>query len=96
MTFTGGDGVAEEAQDRLYLLRAARDRLVAAMNGELTCRSCSRGVDPPLAGVVRELRAVLEAIDAIPGSSEVTPLDLIASGIVADLDKHRRERGAAG
>lgn len=80
--------------DRLELLREARDRLVAAMNGDLTCRQCSRGVDPPLAGVVRELRAVLLEIDKIPGSGEVSPLDRLADGIVADLDKQRRKRTA--
>jgi hypothetical protein len=82
--------------DRLELLRVARDRLVAAVTGELTCRQCARGVDPPLASVVRELRAVLDEIDRIPGSSEVTPLDRIADGILVDLDQHRRGRGAAG
>ena len=74
--------------DRLSLLRDARDRLVDAMNGELTCRQCSRGVDPPLAGVVRELRAVLQEIDKIPGSGEVTPLDRLAD----DLEERRRKR----
>ena len=61
----GGDGVADEAQDRLYLLRAAKDRLVAAMNGDLTCRSCARGLDPPLPALVRELRAVLVEIGIV-------------------------------
>lgn len=78
--------------DRLALLREARDRLVTAMNGELTCRQCARGVDPPLAGVIRELRAVLAEIEKIPGSSEVTPLDQLADGITDDLEKRRRKR----
>lgn len=63
--------------DRLSLLEAARDQLVNAMNGELTCRACARGVDPPLAGVVRELRAVLAEIDALAvpeGKSEIERL----------------------
>lgn len=80
--------------DRLALLRDARDRLVAAMNGELICRQCERGVDPPLAGVIRELRAVLTEIEKIPGSSEVTPLDELADGITDDLAKRRRKRSA--
>lgn len=92
----GGDGVADKAQDRLYLLRAARDRLVDAMNGDLTCRSCARGVDPPLAGVIRELRAVLDAIDKTPGSSEVTKLDVIAAGVTDQLAARRANKGAAG
>lgn len=74
--------------DRLSLLRDARDRLVDAMNGDLVCRQCSRGVDPPLAGVIRELRAVLLEIDKIPGSGEVTPLDRLAD----DLEERRRKR----
>lgn len=78
--------------DRLSLLRAARDRLVEAMSGDLACRVCGKGVDPPLAGVVRELRAVLTEIDKVPGSGEVSNLDLIADGIVADLDAQRRKR----
>ncbi len=82
------------ADDRLTLLREARDRLLAAMNGELTCRQCARGVDPPLAGVVRELRAVLLEIDKIPGSGEVSDLDRLADGIVADLDAQRRKHKA--
>lgn len=77
---------------RLALLVAARDRLVEAMSGDLVCRACSRGVDPPLAGVIRELRAVLTEIDMIPGSGEVSPLDILASGIVSDLAEHRRKR----
>ena len=80
--------------DRLELLREARDRLVAAMNGELICRQCERGVDPPLAGVIRELRAVLAEIEKIPGSSEVTPLDQLADGISDDREKRRRRRSA--
>lgn len=80
--------------DRLSVLRHARDRLVAAMNGELTCRACARGVDPPLAGVIRELRAVLAEIESMPGASEVTPLDGIADGITDDLEQRRRRRSA--
>lgn len=80
--------------DRLSVLRDARDRLITAMNGELTCRQCARGVDPPLAGVIRELRAVLLEIDKIPGSGEVSDLDRLADGIVADLDAQRRKRSA--
>lgn len=80
--------------DRLALLRDARDRLVEAMNGDLTCRLCGKGVDPPLAGVIRELRAVLLEIDKIPGSGEVSDLDRLADGIVADLDAQRRKRAA--
>jgi hypothetical protein len=78
--------------DRLGLLRGARDRLVEAMNGDLNCRSCGRGVDPPLAGVIRELRAVLAEIDGIPGSGEVTPLDDLAGGITDDLAARRARR----
>lgn len=76
--------------DRLSILVEARDRLVAAMNGELTCRQCARGVDPPLAGVIRELRAVLLEIEKIPGSGEVTPLDRLAD----ELEERRRKRTA--
>lgn len=96
MTFTGGDGVADEAQDRLYLLRAARDRLVTAMNGDLTCRSCSRGLDPPLPGLIRELRAVLTEIDQVPGSGEVTSLDLIAGAVTDQLAARRTTKRSAG
>lgn len=75
--------------DRLTLLVEARDQLVRAMTGDLTCRACAKGVDPPLAGVVRELRAVLAEIDGIPGSGEVTPLDELAGGIADDLATRR-------
>lgn len=84
------------ADDRLSLLRDARDRLVEAMNGELTCRQCARGVDPPLASVIRELRAVLLEIDKIPGSGEVSDLDRLADGILTDLDAERKRRRSAG
>lgn len=80
--------------DRLSLLVEARDRLVSAMSGELTCRVCAKGVDPPLAGLVRELRAVLAEIDAIPGSGEVTPLDTLAGDIRDDLAARRAARPA--
>lgn len=76
--------------DRLSILIDARDRLITAMNGELTCRQCARGVDPPLAGVIRELRAVLLEIEKIPGSGEVTPLDRLAD----ELEERRRKRTA--
>lgn len=80
--------------ERLDLLRAARDRLVEAMSGDLICRACARGVDPPLPSVVRELRAVLDEIDRIPGSGEVSSLDVLADGIVSSLDARRRKREA--
>jgi hypothetical protein len=80
--------------DRLSLLVEARDRLVLAMNAELSCRVCAKGVDPPLAGVVRELRAVLLEIDQMPGSGEVMPLDNLAGGIADDLAKRRAAREA--
>lgn len=80
--------------ERLTQLRAARDRLIEAMNGELICRACARGVDPPLPSVIRELRAVLTEIDQVPGSGEVTPLDLLADGIVASLADHKRKRAS--
>jgi hypothetical protein len=80
--------------DRLSVLQEARDRLIAAMNGDLTCRQCARGVDPPLAGVIRELRAVLAEIEKIPGSGEVTPLDHLADGITDDLAARRAKREA--
>jgi hypothetical protein len=80
--------------DRLPLLIEARDKLRAAMNADLTCRACAKGVDPPLAGVVRELRAVLLEIDQMPGSGEVTPLDELAGGIADDLAARRAAREA--
>lgn len=80
--------------DRLSLLIEARDRLVEAMNGEQACRVCAKGVDPPLAGVVRELRAVLLEIDQMPGSGEVTPLDDLASRVADDLAARRAAREA--
>ncbi len=80
--------------DRLSLLVEARDRLVLALKAELTCRVCAKGVDPPLAGVVRELRAVLLEIDQMPGSGEVTPLDNLAGGIADELAALRAAREA--
>jgi hypothetical protein len=88
--------VSALTDDRLSLLRDARDRLVEAMNGELTCRQCARGVDPPIASVIRELRAVLLEIDKIPGSGEVSDLDRLADGILTDLDEERKRRRSAG
>jgi hypothetical protein len=78
------------ATDRLTVLLAARDRLIDAMSGDLACRVCAKGVDPPLAGVVRELRAVLLEIDQIPGSGEVTDLDRLADGVQDELAARRR------
>src|SRR5262249_28901786 len=71
--------------DRLSALVGARDGVMGGMGGELPCRVCAKGVAPPLAGLIRELRAVLMEIDQIPGSGEVTPLDLLADKVQGDL-----------
>lgn len=81
--------------DRLSLLRAARDLLAEALTTGHECPACGAQLDvgsAELPQVSRELRAVLAEIDKIPGSGEVSELDRLADGIVADLDDHRRRR----
>lgn len=77
-----------EVSDRLETLREARDRLIAAMNGELTCRQCERGVDPPLAGVIRELRAVLAEIDGLDVNEEVSLAHELRDDLAAKRARH--------
>lgn len=85
--------------DRLSLLIVARDTIVSALSQSMTCPSCEAVLDVPgngLASLVRELRAVLAEIEAMPGSGEVTELDHLADGITDDLAARRRAREAAG
>ncbi len=77
--------------DRLSLLNEARDQLVRAMTGELTCRACARGVDPPLAGVVRELRAVLAEIDTLAAPEEESEIERLRDDLAAKRDEHLRK-----
>jgi len=77
-----------DGESRLALLRDARDRLVAAMNGELTCRQCARGVDPPLAGVIRELRAVLTEIEGLDVTEEESLSDVLRDELAAKRARH--------
>jgi len=82
---------------RLDLLVEARDKLVDQIRADHTedlCRKCGGQLTSPLPALVRELRAVLLEIEKIPGSSEVTPLDQLADGIIGDLDERRRRRAA--
>jgi hypothetical protein len=83
--------------DRLSLLRRARDLLADALATESECSACGAHIEvksADLPQVSRELRAVLAEIDKIPGSGEVSDLDLLADGIVTDLDERRRRRTA--
>lgn len=85
--------------DRLSLLIVARDTIVSALSQSMTCPSCEAVLDVPgsgLPGLVRELRAVLAEIEAMPGAGEVTPLDDLAGGIADDLAARRARREAAG
>lgn len=77
--------------DRLSLLEISRDRLVEAITGELTCRLCARGVDPPLAGAVRELRAVLSEIEALSGPQEESEIERLRDDLAAKRDEHLRK-----
>jgi hypothetical protein len=85
-----------QASDRLNLLREARDALLVEIRGEheALCRKCGGDITSSLPALVRELRATLTEIDKIPGSGEVSDLDRLANGLVADLDAHRRNRTA--
>lgn len=82
---------------RLDLLVEARDKLIEQIRADHTedlCRKCGGQLASPLPALVRELRATLIEIEKIPGSSEVTPLDQLADGIIGDLDERRRRRAA--
>lgn len=82
---------------RLDLLVEARDKLIEQIRADHTedlCRKCGGQLTSPLPALVRELRATLIEIEKIPGSSEVTPLDQLADGIIGDLDERRRRRAA--
>lgn len=81
--------------DRLTLLQLARDTLRLAITLEHRCPECSAPIDwpaPQLPAVVRELRAVLTEIDAIPGSGEVSDLDRLADRVTDDLEARRKRR----
>jgi hypothetical protein len=85
--------------DRLSLLILARDTIVSALSESMTCPSCDAVLDVPgngLPALVRELRAVLAEIEAMPGSGEVSELDGLADGITDDLAARRARREAAG
>jgi hypothetical protein len=73
--------------DRLSLLQHARDRLVAEL-------ATAEGA--AAAAVSRELRALLNEIDAIPTSGEVSDLDRLADSVSDDLADRRRRRAEAG
>lgn len=79
------DSAVETNVDRLTLLRESRDTLRAALRDPMTPRSS-------LAPIAKQLDEVARAIDAIPGSGEVVPLDEIAGGIADDLAEQRRKR----
>jgi hypothetical protein len=69
--------------DRLSLLREARDRIVDELR---TAEGATA------AALSRELRALLLEIDQIPGSGEVTSLDVLADGITDELAQRRKDR----
>lgn len=83
--------------DRLSLLILARDTLVSALAGSMTCPNCEAQLDIPgdgLPGLVRELRAVLAEIEKMPGAGEVSELDHLADGIADEVAARRRAREA--
>ena len=54
--------------------------------------------DKDAAALHRQLTLVLDRLDKLPASSEVSPLDRIAAGVADELAKRRanRQSGAAG
>lgn len=69
-------------------LEAVRDRLAT----ELDTAS-----PKDAAAIARQLTAVLEKLDKLPGAGEVTPLDRIAGAVTDELAARRDRRpGAAG
>lgn len=89
--------------DRRRTLEALRDRLAAEADDvtwekhKRECRCvCGMGDGRTLVAIVKELRAVEAELDKLPGSGEVSELDRLADGVVADLDKHRRAHRRAG
>lgn len=81
--------------DRLTLLRLARDTLVAKIEAgedDTTCRKCGGPIATSLPALVRELRATLVEIDAMPGADEVSELDRLASRVTDDLADRRARR----
>jgi hypothetical protein len=90
----GGDSMAMDADgllraaesgDRATILLAVRDRLIA----ELSSPEC-----PGIAGVAKELRALLAELDVLGIKAEVTALDRLADGVTTDINAYRTRRGA--
>lgn len=59
---------------------------------------CGIGDDRALVPIFKELRAVIEAIEALPEGREVTKLDRLAAGVADELAPRRSARvaGTAG
>lgn len=89
--------------DRRRTLEALRDRLAAEADDvtwekhkrECTC-VCGMGDGRTLVAIVKEIRATEAELDKLPGSGEVSDLDRLADGVVADLDAQRRKGRRAG
>lgn len=88
------DGAVTDV-DRITLLRLARDTLVTKIEAgedDTMCRKCGGPIATSLPALVRELRATLVEIDAMPGAGEVTDLDRLAGRVADDLADRRARR----
>ena len=76
---------AAQTGDRLKILLAVRDRLIA----DLAAPACFG-----IAGVSKELRTVLAELETLGANPEVTPLDRLAAAVDDQLAERRARRGA--
>jgi hypothetical protein len=88
--------------NRRNSLIALRDRLASELDEERAAKhkrecscTCGMGDGRVIVAIGKELRAVIDELDRIPGAQEEDPLDVIAAGVTDELAGRRAARGAS-
>lgn len=96
---TDGDLSSVDMEDRRAALVAIRDRLAAEADDttwekhKAECRCvCGMGDGRTLVAILKELRSVLDAIDALPEAKEESRLDRISAGVAGEAANRRHLR----